>query len=271
MKKMIIGISIVFIAMAINVQAANVTFDPAAANFIIAPGEMSKTTLRVNGSSSEPAHSLYFTVGTKLGNGNIPLSWLRPTNVILNTRTGGASSTVMDLEVNIPPDAATGAYSGQLLPEYNIRSSESIFSDGVNVSVEVIAPQSLCQTPPVISVVELKPFNIWAPTDRDVEIEIAGIISVAEGCEVVRAGYSLESNDGDIIGDIPLEAEDSFRSAAGSFRKKVKINVSRSGKDKSGRTYNGSVYATDIEGNMSSVPFSVTVLHDKGNNSELAK
>ena len=275
MKKMIIGISIIFIGLTINVQAANVTFDPAEASFEVAPGNSGRANLKVNGSSSGSS-SLFFKVGSKQEKGNIPIEWISPAYVNLISRTGEPSYSSMDLIVNIPPDALAGSYSGQLLPE-DMRSSESIFSDGVNVSIEVVAPQSSCLGPPDISVVELKPFNIWAPTDRDVEIEIAGVISVAEGCEVASAGYSLASNDGTISGDISLDGNDSLngndslRNAAGSFRKKVKVNVSRSGKDKSGRTYNGSVYATDIEGNESSVPFSVTVLHDKGNNSKLAK
>jgi hypothetical protein len=264
MIKVLILVSSIFVGLAINVQAANVTFDPAEANFKVAPGEETKTTLTVNGSSTGPFHSLYFTVGAKLGNGNIPPSWLNPTNVSLYSRTGGSSSSTMDLIVNIPPDAATGYYSGQLLPETNTRSTESIFSDGVNVSIEVVAPQTACLEPPDISIVELKPYNIWAPTDTDIEVEIAGVISAAEGCEVI-AGYSLESNDGTIKGDITLDTVDSFRKADGSFRKKVKINVSRSGKDKSGRVYNGTVHAKDAGGNESTVPFSVTVLHDKGN------
>ena len=260
MKKMIIGLTIIFIGLAINVQAANVTFDPAEARFEVEPGNSGRANLKVNGSSSG-SYTLLFKVGSKLEKGNIPIGWLSPAYVSLTSRTGEPTYSSMDLIVNIPPDAVAGTYSGRLLPE-DLRSTESISSDGINVSIQVATPQIVCTTP-VISGIELEPENIWAPTDREVEIVIRGTISDADVCEVA-ASYRLESDNGPVQGEIAL-------APGGFFQQSITVNVSRSGKDKSGRTYNGSVSAMNSEGHVSSVPFSVTVLHDKGHKSELAQ
>lgn len=262
MKKiLIVLLSSIFIGLALNVQAASVTFDPGMAEFTVAPGETGRATITAHGFSSGP-YSLLFSMGSGLQNGTVPIGWLSPTYVMLASRSGGTSSTTMDIAINIPPDAIAGTYTGTLLP-VDMRSSEPISSPGVIIAIEVAVPQTACAGLPVLSDIEIGPQNIWAPIGRDVEVVISGAISVAEGCEV-SAGYSLESNNGLIQGDI-------FLGADGRFAEKVKVNVSRSGNDKYGRIYNGTLYAEDMDGNRDSLSFIVTVLHDKGNKIGLLK
>ena len=117
-------------------------------------------------------------------------------------------------------------------------------------------PEILCSGPPVISDVAIKPDNIWAPSNTDIEIEISGLISTTGGCEV-SADYTLENNNGIAIGNITIDPE-------GYFTETVPVNVTKDGKEKEGKYYMGTISAVDSEGNKAGVEFFVTVLHDKG-------
>jgi hypothetical protein len=75
---------------------------------------------------------------------------------------------------------------------------------------------------------------------------------------VTAAGYTLNDNTGPIEGDITLKP-------GGSFSETFTANLSRSGRDKDGKIYSGRLYAVDEEGNKETVPFDITVLHDKRN------
>ena len=134
-KSLILLLSCIVIGLSFNVQAANVTFNPREVKLKIAPGETGRTAIKVKGFSSS-AYSLNFLVGSKLANGNIPSGWLTAAYLWLDSNTEGASSATMDLVVSVPPDAKPGNYSGLLLPD-DMRSSESITSPGVIISIEV--------------------------------------------------------------------------------------------------------------------------------------
>ena len=136
MKKIIIVLlSAIAIGLALNVQAANVTFEPDVVKLRIAPGETGRTAITVHGFSIR-AYSLNFLVGSRLENGNIPRGWLTSAYVWLDSAQKGPSSRVMNLVVTVPPDAKPGTYSGVLVPD-DMRCSESITSQGVSVSIEV--------------------------------------------------------------------------------------------------------------------------------------
>ena len=252
-KRLIVLLSSILVGLTVNVQAASVSFDPGSVEFQVAPGQTDKANLRVNAFSSG-AYSLYIRIGSKLENSSIPLDWLSPNYLMLASRTGGPSTSSMDLTVSVPPDAMAGSYTGLLVPE-DMRSSEPVSSPGVIIAIEVTDIQTICSGPPIFSDVEIGPQEIWAPADRDVEIYISGAVSVTEGCKVT-AGFSMESNNGLVQGDITLDAD-------GRFTEKLMVNVSRSGKDKNGKAYNGTLFAVDPDGNEAALEFNVTVLHDK--------
>ena len=125
----------IVVAMALNVQAASVTFDPEVVKLKIAPGETGRTAITAHGFSSK-AYSLNFLVGSKLKNSNIPRGWLTAAYLWLDSKTDGASSRTMNLVVTVPPDATPGTYSALLVPD-DMRCSEPITSQGVIVSIEV--------------------------------------------------------------------------------------------------------------------------------------
>jgi hypothetical protein len=136
MKRIVVVVlSVLVVGLALNVQAADVTFDPNTVALKIAPGETGRTAITVHGFSIR-AYSLNFLVGSRLENGNIPRGWLTSSYIWLDSAQEGTSSRVMNLVVTVPPDAAPGTYTGLLVPD-NMRCSESINSPGVTVSIEV--------------------------------------------------------------------------------------------------------------------------------------
>jgi hypothetical protein len=243
------------IGLTLSAQAATVTFNPSVAEFKVAVGETASTGFMAQGFSRLP-YSLNFRVGSRLENSNVPPGWLHPVNLNLSSRIGGPSSSPLDLKVSVPGEAKAGIYTGMLVPE-DMRSSEPITSPGVIISIEVIEPQKACSGLPVFSDVEISPQNAWAPTESEIEIVLSGIVSGVSGCEIT-AGYTLESNSGISSGNITLGAD-------GHFAEKVKINVSKNGREKYGRIYNGSLFATYNEGVQADFDFFITVEHDKGN------
>ena len=149
MKKVhIILLPLIFIGLALNAHAASVSFDPSNITLKVAPGETGRTAITVNG-SSKTAYSLTFLVGSKREKCNIPNGWLTAAYLWLDSKPDGKSSTTMNLIVSVPHDAAPGTYSGLLLPD-DMRSSEAIYSDGVNVSIEVVPPQTASINSPAL-------------------------------------------------------------------------------------------------------------------------
>lgn len=138
MKKALIALLlIIVVGLALNVQAANVTFEPEVVKLKVAPGQTGRTAITVNGSSSN-AYSLNFLVGSKLKSGNIPHGWLTAAYLWLDSQAEGVSSRTMNLVVTVPANASPGIYSGLYVPD-DMQCSEPITSKGVMVAIEVPA------------------------------------------------------------------------------------------------------------------------------------
>ena len=139
-KVTIVLFAFIFLAVALSAQAANVTFDPKIVTLKVKPGETGRTCITVNG-TSRSNYSLTFLVGSKQQNSNIPDNWLTAAYLWLDSRPDGTSSATMNLIVSIPANTKPGTYSGLFLPD-DMRSSEAIQSEGVKVSIEVVAPRT---------------------------------------------------------------------------------------------------------------------------------
>ena len=137
MKKALIVLLIsIAVGLALNVQAASVTFEPPQVKLKIAPGEIGRTSITAHGYSNT-AYSLNFLVGSKLKIGNIPRSWLTAAYLWLDSKAeGGVSSRNMDLVVTVPLGTTPGKYSGLVVPD-DMQCSEPISSQGVLVAIEV--------------------------------------------------------------------------------------------------------------------------------------
>ena len=139
MKKIVIvAICLFALYPVLKAQAANVTFEPQEVKLRVAPGETGRTYLTAHGYSNR-AHTLYFLVGSKRKQNSIPNGWLTTAYSWLDSKTEGSSSNTMNLIVEVPPDAEPGTYSALIEPE-DMRSSEPIVSQGVNVTIEVTGP-----------------------------------------------------------------------------------------------------------------------------------
>ena len=134
-KVLIVFLVCIVVGLALNVQAASVTFEPQKVEMKIAPGETGRTSITAHGYSST-AYSLNFLVGSKLKIGNIPRAWLTAAYLWLDSTAEGTSTCTMNLEITVPPDAKPGIYTGLLEPD-DMRSSEPIISQGVSIAIEV--------------------------------------------------------------------------------------------------------------------------------------
>ncbi|MCK4837702.1 MAG: hypothetical protein KAS94_02810 [Desulfobulbaceae bacterium] len=96
--------------MALNVQAAVVTFNPDPVALTVEPGTPAVAKIVVNSNSRAP-HRLDLRVGSELAPGStIPRGWISPLNVSLTTRRG-SSATTNGLNVLVPADTPGGTYS----------------------------------------------------------------------------------------------------------------------------------------------------------------
>ena len=134
-KNAIITVLFIVIGAAINAQAANVTFNPNEVVLQVAPGQRGRAHISVDGYSDKP-YSLYFLLGQKRKNNNIPKGWLASAYLWLDSKADGTSSNAAVLIVDVPPNAKPGTYSALLEP-FDMRSSEPIVSKGVNFTIEV--------------------------------------------------------------------------------------------------------------------------------------
>ncbi len=114
-----------------------------------------------------------------------------------------------------------------------------------------------CTMAPVFTSAQIGPQEIRAMSDQDVEVKLAGNISIAENCQVT-AGYTLESSTGILQGSIALGPD-------GSFSKKFMADLSEKGQDKYGGVYNGTLFAIDSDGDTATIEYSITVLPESDN------
>ena len=117
-------------------------------------------------------------------------------------------------------------------------------------------PVNACVGVPTLSNVKIGPQNIWAPTEKEVEIDISGTVVVASGCEV-NGTYTIDNNGGPVSGNLDIDI-------AGNFAVKFPIKVTKDPKAKGGTIYNGTLSVVDAVGSQNSQSFVVQVDHDRG-------
>lgn len=252
-------LSILFVGLTINAKAATVSFVPNPVTLQIAPGATATETFRIN-LVEGGASTVAVDVGSQVG-GTLPAHWLTPVLLQLTAGTGGTDTATMTLRIAVPDGTPAGTYNGLVMP-MALGSREPLTSGGLQVTVNVGSLQK-CDSPPVFRNTEITPRDIWAPSDRTVELGISGEILVAPGCEV-KATYGMESNTGFVQGNLALDDDNSFHQL-------ISVNISRSGTDKQGKIYQGMLTAIDGDDHETVQRFSVTVAHDRGNKEEQKK
>jgi hypothetical protein len=244
----------VFGIITAKAQAASVSFNPNSVKFTLLPGESGVAGVETN---LESTGYCFVSMGIDPNNsqGNLPPSWLMPASVSLATRTGGITSAQMALELIVPADAPAGVYSAAVKPDIE-RSSEPVAATDITIVVEI---PSKCNEMLSIENLQVGPENIWAPLNKEVEIEVSGTVVAAPDCEV-GGSYSLETNNGNVAGGLVLDAD-------GNFIQGMVVTVSREGiSDGEGNTtYRGLLSVEDEEGNKASREFFVQIDHDRRN------
>ena len=252
-RSLVVLMAMFFAGMAVSAQAANVTFNPGSVALTIEPGNSAVADLVVTADSAT-GYTIYLRVGSVLGpDSNMPASWLNPAELGFVSR-GGASSSRISLVVSIPADTPGGRYTAMITPEV-IQATQAVDSGGVAVTVDVPS-QKKCASLPAFKNVTVGPQNIWAPKNRKVEIDISGTVVVDPGCEVTGT-YEMESNRAPVTGKLALDP-------GGNFAQKITITMSRHGKDRDGKVYNGKLSVVDAEGGWVTQGFFVKVDHDRG-------
>ncbi len=256
MKRMLtLSIVVLLSVLAANVQAANLSFNPDAVELAVSPGAHAIATIEAKLDAAGFC-AVDMEIDLTDSQGNLPHGWFPPARVRLGTRTGVASAPVA-LKVNVPADAPAGKYSARVKPRI-ARATESVESDDIILVVQVLADNK-CDGSLAFENVKVGPENIWAPTDKEVMIELSGNIVVSLGCEV-KGVYSMESNNGPVAGNLDIED--------GSFVRQFPVMVSKTGKDKEGTAYQGTLSIEDEAGNKAIQGFLVTVDHDRGKDGE---
>ena len=252
MKKTVVVLTaLLFSGMAASVQAAHVSFNPGAVKINVEAGKSSATPIQVNADSTGPVFIIKLQVGSTV-EGNLPPSWLKPANLILDTIVAGPS-TSMNLEVAVPDGTPGGIYSAIVKPQV-VQATESVTSEDLTVEVEVPS-QSSCNGVPGLENVVVGPTDIWAAREKEVEINVAGTVVVAPDCQV-SGTVTMESNGGAV--SAPLAIDD-----LGNFTAGIPITVAKDAKAKEGTVYNGLLTVVDELGSMASMEFFVEVDHDR--------
>ena len=253
-KVLVVSMAIMFAGMAAIAQAANVTFNPGSVALTCEPGKSTVAKLMANADSAS-SYSIYMQVGSVMTQGNLPPGWLKPAVVSLAARSGGVVTSPMDIVIDVPPDTPGGKYSAVITPEV-LQSTVPVVSNDVSIVVEVSGQMSKCDGMPAFKNVKVGPESIWAPRDKKVAVDVSGTVVVAPDCEV-SGTYEMESNDGQKTGKLNIGAD-------GKFAQKIPVMVSRKGKTREGKTYNGKLAVVDAEGNGVTRGFFVKVGHDRG-------
>ncbi|MCK4837819.1 MAG: hypothetical protein KAS94_03395 [Desulfobulbaceae bacterium] len=253
---LIVLMAIMFAGMAVNVQAADVSFAPGSKAITVEPGKSAIAKMVVNGSSTVP-YTIYLRIGSLLDQGgNLPAGWLKPVIVSLTALGGEESSADMDLVINVPADTPAGTYSAVMRPQVMRRTTVPVNSDGATIVVDVPSMKK-CDGAPIFNNVQIAPDDIWATKETTLDFDVTGTVVVAPGCDV-EGTYTMESNDGPVSGDFAIASTD------GSFSVTIPITVSKKGQGKEDITYNGSLTALDAEGSSAVKEIYVTVAHDRG-------
>ena len=251
-RSLVVLMAMIFAGMAASVQAANVTINPGSVALTVEPGTSAVANLVVTADSRTP-YTIYLNVG-RIAQGDLPAGWLRPVDLSLATRTGGVATSVLALVVNVPDATPSGSYTALVIPQV-LRTTEAVNTRGFTVVVEV-PEQKKCTGPPAFENVKVGPENIWAPKRRRVEIDVSGNVVKAPGCEVT-GNYSMESIYGPVTGELAIGPD-------GAFAQKIKVKLSKHGKARRGKVYNGELTVVDAEGNSATQGFFVKVGHDRG-------
>jgi len=253
MKRLLVVLmAMIFAGLAVSAQAANITFYPGSVALNIEPGKSAAANLAIYADNRNP-----YTIALDVADGDDIKGWLNPTTFKMS------GSTSLSLNVTVPAGTKGRTYTALVIPRAQEPATEQMGGGGFTVVVEVPSLKNCADVPDFVNV-QVGPENIRAPKRKKVDIDISGKVVVSPNCEIKEGTYSIEIDDGQVAGDLAIDAK-------GNFDQKISLMVSKQGIAKEGKTYNGKLTVVDADGNSATQKFFVKVAHDQGKKKGLNK
>ena len=237
---------------ATNLEAAQITFSPNGLTVNIAPGEAVSVPFSATLSDTATSNS-YANFGLAHIKGTLDRSWVK-SRVYFSLNSWYKTRQAI-LHISTPADAKRGVYTGVFGTVW-LRSNETIDPAEFMINVEIGELLS-CNQLPIFSDITSPEKAINARNNKKVAIDLAGAVSVPEGCEIEKAWYQLT----DEYGELDQEQTIALNSD-GSFSVAIPMVASRKGNDKDGRLYIVRFMAENEAGVSESGETSITVTHD---------
>lgn len=239
-------------SVAIGTQAAEITFAPDEVSVTAAPGEVLTVPVAVSlVGTTAPDSYASFTLSHV--DGTLDPAWMKSRipvslNAVTNTRQ-------VLFQISVPAEASGGQYTGVFRTE-GLRSSEQVDPVDLMVNLAIDEPFA-CNQVPLFSDISSTQQAINVRMHKEVTIDLAGTVSVPDGCDIDNAWYQLTDEYGELDRTEPLEINDD-----GTFAVAVPMVASRKGEDKDGRLYTVTFMAENEAGVGASPETSIVVMHD---------
>lgn len=235
--------------------AATLILSPDSVDLKAEPGQELTVdiTMQAPDISSLRLRSTIYTISLDRLSGDIPAYWLDPSQVTVDfARTPSINTTVT---FKVADFADPGQYTGELYATI-IGPPGLYLAAPVAITITVAGPA--CQSAPQLKDIAFGPDSVKAQKRKTFEIQSTGTVAAGENCKLEKAWYELKDEYGVFTrqGDLTLDSN-------GNFDLSIAVDASRKGKDKDGRQYELTIFATNEEGTSSTDTFAVTVSHDQ--------
>jgi len=238
--------------MATEAGAAKITFEPNELSATVAPGEFVTVPVAVSLADTTTPSS-YASFSLSRVDGTLEPAWIN--SQIYVSLNSWYKTRQVPFQVKVPVDAKKGKYKSVFRTVW-LRSNEQVAPADLVINVEVAETFS-CNQVPLFSDISSTEDTINARNNKEVAIDLSGVVSSPDGCDIVNAWFQLTDEYGELDRTEPLEIKDD-----GMFSVAVPMIASRKGNDKDGRLYTVKFLAENESGVGESPVTSVVVLHD---------
>lgn len=237
--------------MATEAGAAKISFEPNELTATLAPGETVIVPVTVSLADTTAPNS-YASFSLSHVDGTLDPAWINgQVYVSLNS---WYKTRQVPFQVKVPANAKGGKYKSVFRTVW-LRSNEQVPPADLVINVEVSGD---CQSPTFSDITSAEK-TINARNNKEVAIDLSGIISTTDGCDIVKAWFELTDEYDELD-----HTEDLVINDDGAFSVAVPMVASRKGEDKDGRLYTVKFFAENDAGVGESPETSVVVLHDNG-------
>jgi|GEM_PF-3284418 len=238
--------------LATEAGAAKITFEPNELTAAVAPGEVVTVPVAVSLTDTTVAGS-YASFSVTSVDGTLDPAWIN-SQLYVSLDSLNTNRQVL-FQVNVPADAKGGKYK-RVFRTLWVRSNEQVAPVDLVINVEV-SETFACNQVPLFSDISSAEETINARKHKEVAVDLSGVVSVPDGCDIFNAWYQLTDEYGELDQTEALVINDD-----GTFSVDVPMVASRKGKDKDGRLYTVKFMAENEAGIGESPETTIVVLHD---------